>query len=134
MDTSRLVIGCGCTSSSFVEEFNRELRATVRTCVDCGASVIEFSNDKNIGTPINDAKTLVVGQDAFLHGTGGAVWAKVIAVTHFGATVETEPCYGAELIQFDKSGNIIGRHSKLRLYLSPEEAGIVLRNIEHCII
>jgi hypothetical protein len=72
-----------------------------------------------------DTTKLAIGQDVFLHGGPGSVWAKVLAVTPSGATVETDPFYGAELIQFDKNGNNIGHHSKLRLYLGPKEAGIV---------
>jgi hypothetical protein len=74
-----------------------------------------------------DTTKLVVGQDVFVHSGPGSVWAKVLAVTPSGVTVETDPFYGAELIQFDKNGNSIGP-SKLRLYLGPVEAGIVLMN------
>jgi hypothetical protein len=75
-----------------------------------------------------DTTKLVVGQDVFLYGALGSVWAKVIAITPYGATVETDPYYGAELIPFDKDGSSIGPHSKLKLYLGPKEAGIVLMN------
>jgi len=72
-----------------------------------------------------DTTKLVIGQDVFLYGKGG-VWAKVVSVTSEGVTVETEPGYGPELIQFDKDGkHAAGSHPDLRLYLGPIEAGIV---------
>src|SRR5215831_7923502 len=78
-----------------------------------------------------DTTKLTVEQDVFVRGTSGSVWAKVISVTPLGATVETEPCYGAELLQFDKDGSIIDyKHDpSLRLYLGPIEAGVVWQNV-----
>jgi hypothetical protein len=63
-----------------------------------------------------DTTKLAVGKDVFLHGLG-SVWAKVISVTPFGVTVETDPFYGAERRQFDKDGNNADHPSKLKLYL-----------------
>src|SRR5215471_11509483 len=74
-----------------------------------------------------DTTKLTVGQDVFLYGTSGGVYAKVISITPKGVTVETEPGYGPELIQVDKDGNADRRN--LKLYLGPIEAGIVWHNV-----
>ena len=59
-----------------------------------------------------------------MHGTSGSVWGKVVSITPFGATVETDPRYGAgPPVQFDKDGNNINNPSE-RLYLSTKEAPI----------
>lgn len=79
-----------------------------------------------------DTKTLVIGQDVFLRSQLCCDWGKVIEITTVGVIVESDPHYGAELIQFDKDRNSIGEYyndfSKVswKLYLNPEEAGIVL--------
>jgi hypothetical protein len=76
-----------------------------------------------------DTTKLVVGQDVFVYGTSGGVWAKVIAVASKGVTVETEPCYGAQLMSFDKDGDEIGNPS-VRLYMSTKEAPISMPDLD----
>jgi hypothetical protein len=51
-----------------------------------------------------DTTKLKVGQSVFLHDSTGCTWATVISVTPEGVIVETEPCYGDQLIRFDKNG------------------------------
>lgn len=86
-------------------------------------------NTKTLVVGQNEAyiNRLVVGQDVFMHGPLGSVWGKVIEFTPPGVTVQRDPFYGGDLLQFDKNGNSVGPE-KLRLYLSPVEAGIARVN------
>lgn len=48
--------------------------------------------------------TLVVGRDVFIRSGAYGDWGKVVEVTPTGAIVQSDPCYGAQLIRFDKNG------------------------------
>jgi hypothetical protein len=51
-----------------------------------------------------DTRKLVVGQDVFMRSGGYGDWGKVVEVTPTGVIVQSDPCYGDELIRFDKHG------------------------------
>jgi|SRR5215472_564713 len=51
-----------------------------------------------------DTRKLVVGQDVFMRSGGYGDWGKVVEATTAGVIVQSDPCYGAELIRFDKNG------------------------------
>ncbi|HXJ89174.1 MAG TPA: hypothetical protein VMS18_20320 [Candidatus Binatia bacterium] len=51
-----------------------------------------------------DMSKLVVGQDVFLRSGGYGDWGKVVEVTPTGVIVQSDPCYGDELIRFGKNG------------------------------
>ena len=51
-----------------------------------------------------DTRKLVVGQDVFMRSGGYGDWGKVVEVTPTGVIVQSDPCYGAQLIRFDKNG------------------------------
>jgi hypothetical protein len=55
-------------------------------------------------TPITDTTKLAVGQDVYMRSGHFGNWAKVVKVTPTGVIVQFEPCYGDELIRFDKHG------------------------------
>jgi hypothetical protein len=51
-----------------------------------------------------DTRKLVVGHDVFMRSGGYGDWGKVVEVTPTGVIVQSDPCYGDELIRFDKHG------------------------------
>jgi hypothetical protein len=51
-----------------------------------------------------DTRKLVVGQDVFMRSGGYGNWGEVVEVTPTGVIVQSDPCYGDELIRFDKHG------------------------------
>jgi hypothetical protein len=51
-----------------------------------------------------DTTKLVVGQDVFMRSGVYGDWGKVVEVTPAGTIVQSDPCYGDELIRFDKNG------------------------------
>src|ERR1700741_1738567 len=51
-----------------------------------------------------DIKKLVVGQNVFMRSGPYGDWGVVVEVTPLGAIVQSDPCYGDELIRFDKDG------------------------------
>jgi hypothetical protein len=51
-----------------------------------------------------DTRKLVVGQDVFMRSGGYGDWGKVVEVTPTGVIVQSDPCYRAQLIRFDKNG------------------------------
>jgi hypothetical protein len=51
-----------------------------------------------------DTRKVVVGQDVFMRSGGYGDWGKVVEVTPTGVIVQSDPCYGDELIRFDKHG------------------------------
>jgi hypothetical protein len=51
-----------------------------------------------------DTRKLVVGQDVFMRSGGYGDRGKVVEVTSTGVIVQSDSCYGDELIRFDKHG------------------------------
>jgi len=51
-----------------------------------------------------DTTKLAVGRGVFMRRGGYGDWGKVVEVTPIGVIVQSDPCYGDELIRFDKHG------------------------------
>ena len=51
-----------------------------------------------------DTTTLAVGQSVFMRSGEVGNWGTVVEVTSTGVIVQSDPCYGDELIRFDETG------------------------------
>jgi hypothetical protein len=51
-----------------------------------------------------DTSKLIGGQDVFMRSGGYGDWGRVVEVRPTGVIVQSDPCYGDQLIRFDKHG------------------------------